>query len=573
MLVTDELTPAKRARGVFLLGLGRASERSDSVALPRLGLALVAYLLLDCPGTRAWREEVGAFLWERADRTRQAGNLRQLLFRIRAAEVAAGVRVFEKPGAEIALCADGVPIDLRRFRAAAAERDVVAVCAVYGGDLLAGLTARGEQLRAWLNGKRASLRAEFLAVLAAFVEAQAGGPVIEAAVVAAKQILEIDPARDVAYRILIRACEERGDYAAAAQYRRQRDRASDGRYAPRPPAPSAAASVERAAAWFAADDGAPPTAYAGPSPTERRHALPRAIVSAHAPSYASSADRELVEELGADLAIRLAQTRALTVLAVAGQASWNAAEADYLVEVHLAQVRTDSAQLRLLALPSRQILWASSFADARQYSARALVTLFSILRHIGDREVLLKGDPDSERFAYRVTLEAQRLLSRIDLPSIRRARRLLRSAQAVAPEFVPTVAGLARSHFMEWLVRAPLRSSRWRSPSISPSRRSRSVPTITAATTNSAWCKSIAGVSTRASNASIARPVSVPTTRACAPISPTRWCSAVTRGKPSPCWTNSRVRSIRTTTTFAGCSRARILIARITRRRCARSRR
>ena len=68
---------------------------------------------------------------------------------------------------------------------------------------------------------------------------------------------------------------------------------------------------------------------------------------------------------------------------------------------------------------------------------------------------MLKGDPDSERFAYRVTLEAQRLLSRIDLPSIRRARRLLRSAQAVAPEFVPTVAGLARSHFMEWLVRAP----------------------------------------------------------------------------------------------------------------------
>ncbi len=59
------------------------------------------------------------------------------------------------------------------------------------------------------------------------------------------------------------------------------------------------------------------------------------------------------------------------------------------------------------------------------------------------------------RVAYRFTLEAQRLLNAIDLPSIRRARRLLKSAQTVAPDFVPTIAALARSHVMEWLVRAP----------------------------------------------------------------------------------------------------------------------
>ena len=111
--------------------------------------------------------------------------------------------------------------------------------------------------------------------------------------------------------------------------------------------------------------------------------------------------------------------------------------------------------MRLLTLPERQILWAASFADSGQYFERTPDTLNAILRHIEDREISLRDGPDGSRVAYRVTLEAQRLLNAIDLPSIRRARRLLRSAQSVAPNFVPTIAALARSHVMEWLVRAP----------------------------------------------------------------------------------------------------------------------
>ena len=89
----------ERGRGgvndVLLLGSARAIDgASDAAALPRLALALLAYLLLDCPGGRTSREEAGAFLWEHVDRGRQAGNLRQLLFRVRAAEVAANMQMF-----------------------------------------------------------------------------------------------------------------------------------------------------------------------------------------------------------------------------------------------------------------------------------------------------------------------------------------------------------------------------------------------------------------------------------------------------------------------------------------------
>jgi DNA-binding SARP family transcriptional activator len=460
MLVTDEIANARGdVNGVVLLGSGRGVEKSsDAAALPRLALALLAYLLLDCPGRRASREEAGAFLWEKVDRARQAGNLRQLLFRIRAAEIAADMRLLETTSAEIVLSPRNVSIDLRRFQAAIRSTggvDVAAVCEAYSGDLLAGLTAHGEGLESWLARERAALRAEFLTALTPYVEAQANGPVEEAAIVAAVRILEIDPRQEIAYRALIQAYRERGDATRADQYRRQRDHIHEIR-AERRPALVAVVGGERASGWIAPADGA---AESAPKVTHfgmRADELPRVIVSPHAPSYASAAGRELIAELGADIATRLAQTRELTVLAVDAPAEIEAQNgADYLIELRLAQGRASGIQLRLLTLPGRQILWAASFADSDQYLGRAPITLNSILRHVEDREISLRDGVNGLRVAYRVTLEAQRLLNAIDLPSIRRARRLLKSAQNLAPDFVPTIAALARSHVMEWLVRAP----------------------------------------------------------------------------------------------------------------------
>ncbi len=460
MLVTDETATARGdINGVVLLGSARGGEKSsDAAALPRLGLALIAYLLLDCPGGRASREEAGAFLWEKVDRARQAGNLRQLLFRIRSAEIAADMRLLETTSAEIVLSPRNVSIDLRRFQVAISSAggvDAAAACEAYSGDLLAGLTAHGEGLESWLARERATLRAEFLTALTPYVEAQANGPVDEAAIVAATRILEIDPRQEIAYRALIQAYQERGDAPRADQYRRQRDHVHEIR-AERRPAPVAVVEGEHALRWSAPADAAAEPAPNAPRLGMRDDELPRAIVSPHAPSYAPAAGRELVAELGADIATRLAQTRALTVLAVDAPAEKDAQKAaDYLVEVRLAQGRASAIQLRLLTLQEHQILWAASFADSSQYFERAPIALNSILRHIEDREISLRDGVDGSRVAYRFTLEAQRLLNAIDLPSIRRARRLLRSAQTVAPDFVPTIAALARSHVMEWLVRAP----------------------------------------------------------------------------------------------------------------------
>ena len=376
MLVTDETAKARGdVNDVVLLGSARSGERSsDAAALPRLGLALIAYLLLDCPGGRASREEAGAFLWEKVDRARQAGNLRQLLFRIRAAEIAADMRLLETSSGEIALSPRNVSIDLRRFQAAvrsAGGVDAAVACEVFSGDLLAGLTSRGEGLKRWLARARAALRAEFLTALTPYVEAQADGPVEGAAIVAATRMLEINPRQEFAYRALIQAYQERGDAERVEQYRRQRDRVHKIR-AERSPAPVPIVQCESALGWSAPADGGAESTLSAPRLGARDDELPRVIVLPHAPSYAPAAGRELVAEMGADIATRLAQTRALTVLAVDAPAENKAQKAaDYLVDVRLAQGRVSAIQLRLLTLPEHQILWAASFADSGQYFERA----------------------------------------------------------------------------------------------------------------------------------------------------------------------------------------------------------
>ena len=147
------------------------------------------------------------------------------------------MRLLETTAAEIVFSPRNVSIDLRRFQAAISSSggvDVAAACKAYSGDLLAGLTAHGEGLESWLARERATLRAEFLTALSPYVEAQANGPVEEAAIVAAMRMLEIDPRQEIAYRALIQAYQERGDATRADQYRRQRDHVHEIRVERRP---------------------------------------------------------------------------------------------------------------------------------------------------------------------------------------------------------------------------------------------------------------------------------------------------------------------------------------------------
>ena len=159
-----------------LLGRAHALDPSGRrLKIPRMGLTLAAYLLLDAPSAQVGREEAARFLWEGLDKERQSGNLRQLLLRLRALQAMHAVRLFVIDEDEIALDLERADVDLAAFRAATPATDhekAALACQLYAGDLLAGLHEQGRGLSRWLASKRALLRAEFVAAILPCVESR-----------------------------------------------------------------------------------------------------------------------------------------------------------------------------------------------------------------------------------------------------------------------------------------------------------------------------------------------------------------------------------------------------------------
>ena len=308
---------------LFLLGRTRAAELAGRQAkVPRLGLVLAAFLLLESTKMRATRAAAAAFLWEDFDKKRQAGNLRQLLLRLRALQAAHGVELFASHDDQVALCLRGVDIDIRVFRASApgnSEQRIAEICKVYAGDLLAGLKADGEKLFSWLETKRAMLRSEFVESIAPYLEEQAKYPLSDATIVAAKRVIAADPFQEAGYRILMRAYAERGSRNAARHLYQKLGRLLAARLG-RGPSP-ATNDLHRALLVKARTAAAPRVSYwegrtpppSRPPPLAAVAGAPRIAVLAHASRHASPAVNELINEFSNDLAIRLVQTRTFVV--------------------------------------------------------------------------------------------------------------------------------------------------------------------------------------------------------------------------------------------------------------------
>lgn len=462
---------------ISLLG-NRCGVEADGrrIKVPRMGLVLATFLLLDCPGQKASREEAARFLWADLDRPRQAGNLRQLLLRMRTRELWNTRGLFEIGELEVSLRRAGVTIDIDVFRTslpATSETRVAAICESYSGDLLPGLTEGGKELADWLARKRAALRVEFIDALLRYLEGLGAGPIPKVGTVAAKRLVDLEPRREVGYRILMQACADRGDRDGINKMYEDLER----RLATEPGLrPSAA--IQEMRKTLVADPKQAARGRSRRAQDELAQRVPpvrtsRAAMATVLPSLAvlsllrqrdTRAERELLEELSYDLATRLAQTRAFAVMTphsvpddASAATSWSV---KYMLEIRALRASAGpAASVRLIALPEREILWATTFDEASAFSEGVQAALLSVVRRIEEREVSSSSDSTEGPSVYRTTLEGQRLLRNIDLPSIRKARKLFKTSLSTVPGLVPAIAGLARSHVMEWLVRAPFERS------------------------------------------------------------------------------------------------------------------
>jgi DNA-binding SARP family transcriptional activator len=441
----------------------------QQVKIPRMGLVLAAFLLLECSSMRITREEAGRFLWEELDKERQAGNLRQLLLRLRNIQTAHGMRLFSIYADHIALNPAGAEIDVVAFRTstpANSEQTITAMCEAYTGELLAGLHEHGEKLSQWLIAKRALLRAEFVAAILPYLEDERS-PDLAPKIVAAKRFIEAEPFHEAGYRALLRVSIARGDPAAARRIYNKLERLLSRELGckPSPSTHDAYVTLSDKTQFPTAADSHPLDLEEGQKDLPNRSValaaqggLPRVAVLAPTGAGAGAVAQEMIECFVNDLATRLSQTRAHIVTlpepALIGIGSSAASDVDYQVDVRERQgAAVPTISVRLLAMSTREILWASDF-ERRDLFAEAIATMAcSIVGQIETREIHFLETGAEAKSAYRLSIQGQRLLRTIDLPSIRRARALFKASIATAPGHIPALAGLAHANVLEWLVR------------------------------------------------------------------------------------------------------------------------
>ncbi len=453
---------------------GLTDENGRSIRLPRKAFVLAAYLLIDSPKGPLPRERAARLLWEDADPSRRAGNLRQLLARLKETQAAHGISLFVIGPDHVAIDTDAIVADvtvLLGVRAEAAGRRLVEIGKAYGGDLLLGLDEGGEDFTRWLWTQRAMLRQQFIAAVAADIEAAVGVLDPEEVVFVARRLLDADQYQEAAYRVLMRTHAARGEFDAAFRvHRRLTDllRETGGR--PGSATVSLLADISaRARPRSRSDVGAvteaEPEAEQAPQmpAVDRSMRLPRLALNFPGLASLTGEEREWAEAFFDDTAIQLWRTRAFAVTRPIDLRPRpidlidrsRREPCDYVVDFRV--MPRDGERLltaSVICSSSGEILWIHRYAFGEPLGSAVRELLVNCVHQVEQNELRALADGPESTTAYRLTIQGNRLLRTIDLPSIRRARQVFRAALAVAPQHAPTLAAVSKAYRLEWLLLA-----------------------------------------------------------------------------------------------------------------------
>jgi DNA-binding SARP family transcriptional activator len=442
-----------------LLGRPRL-ERSDGtpVVLPAKAFVLAAQIVLDCPDRETTRAAAAAFLWEAtSQQRRRSGNLRQLIQRIQTAQSEGGVRVFVFEDDRIRVDrAVGVDLDLMPTEIAPTDGDAIyALGRLFRGELLAGVDEDGPEFAQWLMARRERLRDVFVRIVAPLVDADPPRLTDEQTTYVAHRLAEIDPCEEAGYRGLIRLHGRRGDAEAVQRTFRQLQNELERIVDAKP-------SEATRAVFMAATRRLTPSrevAAFGSSPAFASlvgRIRPLMAVHIRIASFLTDAEAELARAHVDECVDLLWRSHSVTVMRSddePGMPSRPFAGCDYRLDLGASRSE-DRLVLRfqLRATATGEVLWSSKAAP--EHAPTALTrAVEDIQRYVEIGELSASDQPVSvERQVHRLTLQGERWLKNIELPSVRRAKSLFRSALNSRDEYAPALAGLSRAFRMEWLL-------------------------------------------------------------------------------------------------------------------------
>ncbi len=464
------------------------NEAGRPIPVPAKTFALVAYIILSGGGAPVSRGSLRRFLWPNSDAKTAAANLRKFLLRVRERQELYGFELIRCEHNHVELAASAV-IDLAQFLKTISgpdTADLVSLCEIFRGDLLEGMEWEEAESNEWMALQRTKLCDLFVGVVASRLE-----PIEPTADriplrIAARRLVEVDPYNETGHRALMLLFSEAGEPARVRDvYRRLEQRLREElevdpdtvtvelyhslspHCAPAKVSPPPSEPERRPAALQRAPFAEALVPQSSNAASERSGAPKITILP---PLVLNGADfrQQVAISLIEDVTINLCRFRALSVVAphtamelsAGGKKNLISAYGiDYAVETQL-QSRAGEPWLsvKLLDAPSRRIVWTEQYdlnraQTVQSYRSLSTQILSSLVERV-ERTELMRGERAQNPTAYHLYLVGQRFLHTLDLPNIRRARRAFKTALSVAPEFVPTLSGLARTLRLEWVLLA-----------------------------------------------------------------------------------------------------------------------
>ncbi|WP_196223446.1 BTAD domain-containing putative transcriptional regulator [Roseibium sp. RKSG952] len=428
---------------------------------PVKGYLLLANLLTSAPSGMT-RQRAATLLWEETGQSRAMANLRQLLVRMQAEQPEETPLVTVSP-TQIELGAGAARSDLAVFlndwQSPDSQKKAAAI-AEFGGDLLDGIEAEGEQVTLWLLSERANLRQKLADASRSALEdlTRFGRDKDRQIPMIADRLLGVEPDTADHYRAIARAYARCGDQASAARVLDRMAQVLPEEVKAQPSVPQAQNRSVPDALRASVD-----AAMAGaPEPAQQEKRVPR-VAFAPLGGLGDLTQQTLAHAFVEDVANSLSRFRTFQVIAphssMKALASNDPAlrakiRFDFLVKGFL-MPGTGRVSFTVIEEDSGEIVWSAEYAldpAAMQDTFRLVSKMVAtnLAREI-ERHMLDTSGPDSPD-AYVHLLRGQNLMKTCTLPMVRRARKEFRMALAFSQDFAIARARIAQTQNIEWLL-------------------------------------------------------------------------------------------------------------------------
>ncbi|MBY5362735.1 hypothetical protein HFO97_22880 [Rhizobium leguminosarum] len=442
-------------------------EGGNGVAFPEKGLLLLAYLLTTDQGS-ADRTTLVSFLWGDADRDDTLATLRKLISRMKARQIDLGINIFSSQGNMVTLDRESLSSDILL---SGTEEEIEPfsrlkyLVKLMNQPFLGPVHSHSRQFQRWLAEREIchiELLGNTLRMASRLPQSQKESELLRKAAVI---LFRTEPKDPDTLQMLIQIFQAEEEVASLRNHFEQRRN-----------------SILRGIAARARsdDDDAkslrPTSAPAKPKleaalplePQDIRIAIPRLVLLPPKNQSARPQAGFLAASLVEDITIGFCAFNSLEVIAPYSavqighhvetqKAFFERHRVNYILDTRISNTDDDVTLFaQLIFFDQNQIVWAERFSldqmdlvkDRRTVARRIALSVSSeIERHETLRE-------DLNPIAYHRYLVGRRHLTRLTLPNLRRARKEMKAALSVSPDFAPALSSMARTYSKEWLLTA-----------------------------------------------------------------------------------------------------------------------